>query len=110
MTATGENIATMQMTEAKQQFSRVVNSVFRTRQRILVEKDGIPVAAIVSTEDLALLNQLDAERAERFAGLSRISEALADVPVEELEREVERAIAEGRAKARRDLAKTASAR
>ena len=38
---------TMKMTDAKQQFSRVVNNVFRTHTRVLVEKGGIPVAAIV---------------------------------------------------------------
>jgi prevent-host-death family protein len=100
---------TMKASDARQQFSDVLNRVYRDHTRVLVERSGIPIAAIVSTEDLAILNQLDAERAERFAGLSRISEAFADVPADELEREVERAIAEGRAKARRELAKTAAA-
>jgi antitoxin YefM len=101
---------TMKASDARQQFSDVLNRVHRDHTRVLVERSGIPIAAIVSTEDLALLNQLDAERAERFAGLSRISEAFADVPGEELVREVERTIAEGRTKARRDLAMTASQR
>jgi prevent-host-death family protein len=101
---------TMKASDARQQFSDLLNRVYREHTRVVIERSGIPIAVIVSTEDLALLNQLDAERAERFAGLSRIGQAFADVPVEELEREVERAIAEGRAKARRDLAKTASQR
>jgi prevent-host-death family protein len=92
----------MKASDARQHFSDVLNRVYRKQARVLVERSGIPIAAIVSTEDLARLDQLEAERAERFAGLSRISQAFADVPVEELEREVERAVAEGRAAARRE--------
>ncbi|MGH2535153.1 MAG: type II toxin-antitoxin system Phd/YefM family antitoxin [Thermomicrobiales bacterium] len=66
MVSAGPMNETMKMTDAKQQFSRVVNAVFRTQKRVLVEKGGIPVAAIVSTEDLERLNQLDAEWEQGF--------------------------------------------
>jgi hypothetical protein len=59
-----------------------------------------PYQEIVPAEDLACRDRLEQERAERFAALSRISEAFADVPIDELEREVERAVA-----ARRERAK-----
>lgn len=84
---------TMNASAARQQFSDVINRVYRNRSRILIERSGIPVAAIVPADDLARLDRWERERAERFAGLSRISEAFADVPVDELEREVERAVA-----------------
>jgi prevent-host-death family protein len=87
----------MKMTDAKQQFSRVVNDVFRTRRRILVEKGGIPVAAIVTAEDLERLNRLDAEWDADFAVLDEISAAFADVDPEEIERETATALAEVRA-------------
>ncbi|MGH2560318.1 MAG: type II toxin-antitoxin system prevent-host-death family antitoxin [Thermomicrobiales bacterium] len=94
---------TMKASAARQQFSDVINRVYRNQSRILVERSGIPVAAIVPAADLERLDRLERERAERFAGLSRISEAFADVPVDELEREVERAVA-----ARRERVKSAA--
>jgi prevent-host-death family protein len=101
---------TMKATDARQQFASVLNRVFRKEARVVVEKGGIPVAAIVSAEDLARLDRLDEERAARFERLSRIGEAFADVPTDELEREVERAIAEGRAATRRARTKAAAGR
>ena len=91
---------TMKISEAKQQLNSVVNRGYRKETRILVEKSGIPVAAIVSVEDLGRLDRLDRERIERFRILEEFGEAFKDVPVEELEREVERSIAEVRAERR----------
>ncbi|MGH2534209.1 MAG: type II toxin-antitoxin system prevent-host-death family antitoxin [Thermomicrobiales bacterium] len=94
---------TMKASDARQQFSDVINRVYRNQSRILIERSGIPVAAIVPADDLARLDRLERERAERFAGLRRISDAFADVPVDELEREVERAVV-----ARRERAQAAA--
>jgi prevent-host-death family protein len=91
---------TMKISEVKQQFNRLVNQVYRRETRVMVEKSGIPVAGIVSAEDLRRLDQLDRERAERFKVLEEFGEAFKDVPVEELEREVARALAEVRAERR----------
>ena len=98
-------IETMQFTEARQQLSQVVNRVARGERRVLLEKSGIPVAAIVSADDLRILTELEARREARFAAISRISEAFADVPVEDLEREITQALSEARAelRAERDL-------
>ncbi len=87
---------TMKMTDAKQQFSRVVNEVYKTHRRVLVEKGGIPVAGIVTAADLERLNQLDAEWETDFAVLDEIGKAIADVDSEEIEREVAGAISEAR--------------
>lgn len=99
---------TMKMTDAKQQFSRVVNAVFRTRKRVLVEKGGIPVAAIVSAEDLARLNQLDAEWEAGFEVLDEIGAAFEGVDPAEIERETEQALADVRAEMRAEQAATRS--
>jgi len=96
-------VDTMKMTDAKQQFSRVVNDVFRTHRRVLVEKGGIPVAAIVSTDDLERLRRYDAEWEADFAVLDRIGEAFADSSVEEIERETAAAIAEVRRERRAEV-------
>ncbi len=96
---------TLNVTEARQQFSQLLNQVFRRQARVVVEKNGIPVAAIVSTDDLDELNRLEAERQKDFAVVDGIRAAFADVPDEELEREVARAVAEARRKHREAAAR-----
>jgi prevent-host-death family protein len=91
---------TMKISQVKQQLNSLVNQVYRRELRIVVEKSGIPVAAIVSPQDLQRLERLDRERAERFKILEEFGEAFKDVPPEELEREISRALAEVRAERR----------
>ena len=63
---------TLSITETRQQLSQLINRVFRRHTRVIVEKSGIPVAAIISAEDLERLTQLETERAERFTILDEI--------------------------------------
>ncbi len=60
---------TMKASEARQQFSQLLNKVFRRETRIIVEKNGIPVAAIISADDLEFLIQKDKQREEDFKAL-----------------------------------------
>ena|SRR5579859_3805411 len=87
---------TMKASDARQNFSEVLNRVFRRETRVLVEKSGIPVAAIISAQDLERLTRLDEERKKDFAILDEIRAAFHDVPPDEVEREVARAIQEVR--------------
>lgn len=98
---------TMKFTEARQQLSRLVNRVARRETRILLEKSGIPVAAIVPVDDLRRLDELEARRDERFEAMRQVSQAFADVPDDELERHVELAVTQARAelRAEREAAK-----
>ena len=57
---------TMKASQVRQEWSKLLNTVFRDKTRVVVEKSGIPVVAIVSAEDLKRLQQLEAQRAERF--------------------------------------------
>jgi prevent-host-death family protein len=91
---------TMKMTDAKQQFSRVVNDVYKTHRRVLVEKGGIPIAAIVTAGDLERLNQLDADWEAGFEVLDEIGSAFSQLDPEEIEREVAAAITEVRSEQR----------
>lgn len=91
---------TMKASEARQQFSQVLNKVFRGETRVVVEKSGIPVAGIISADDLERLKQMECQRAGRFKVLDEIGEAFKDVPPEEIEREVARALASVRQKQR----------
>lgn len=84
---------TLKASQAREQFSQLLNQVFKSQTRVLIEKSGIPVAAIISVADLERLNQLEEERQREFAVLDEIGEAFKDVPLEEIEREVVKALA-----------------
>lgn len=84
---------TIKATAARQQFSELVNQVFRREKRVLIEKSGIPVAALISADDLEKFSRLEAERARDFAVLDDVGRAFDDVPLDELEREVHKAVA-----------------
>jgi prevent-host-death family protein len=96
---------TMQASQVREQWSSVINSVYKGETRILVEKSGIPVVGVVSAADLERLQRLDEEQAADLATLERISQkAFAGVPPEEVEREVDKAVAEVRAEMRAERA------
>jgi prevent-host-death family protein len=87
---------TIKASKARQQFSQLLNDVFRKESRVVVEKSGIPVAAITSAQDLKLLARLEAERNKDFAILDEMREAFNDVSPEEIEREASRALSQVR--------------
>lgn len=95
-TVTDPMTQTIAASEARQQFSQLLNQVFRREKRVVIEKSGIPVAALVSADDLEQLRRYEEQRREDFAVIDRIREAFAGVPAEEIEQEVTRAIAEVR--------------
>jgi prevent-host-death family protein len=96
----------LQLSDVTSQLSSVVDRVSRGQRRVIVERDGVPVAAFISVQDLARLEQFEQERSERFRILDEIGKAFADVPVDELEAEVARALEEVRSH-RRSEAKQA---
>ncbi len=86
---------TMKASQARAEWSQLLNKVYRKQTR--VEKSGIPVAAIVSPDDLERLRRVDEAEGQV---LERMRAAFADVPDEQLERDVAQVIARVRAKAR----------
>jgi len=90
----------MKASEVRAQWSQLLNKVFRSKTRVIVEKSGIPVAAVISAEDLQRFTQMEEQRARRFKVLDRIGEAFKDVPEKEIDREVKKAISEVRAEKR----------
>ena len=93
-------IQTMKISEARGQFNSLVNRVYRKETRVVVEKSGIPVAGIVSADDVRRLDQLDRERAERFGVIDEMRAAFREVPADEIERQASRSLAEVRAEQR----------
>jgi prevent-host-death family protein len=93
---------TMSASEVRQHFSEVVNRVARGEDRVLVEKHGAPAVAVVSLEDARRLRVLDARNAEWQALLDAFREPFKDIPDEELEREIQKALAEVKEDRRRE--------
>ena len=83
---------TINASTARQEWSKILNKVFREETRIVVEKSGIPVAAIISAEDLKRLDQLEKERADRFRILDEVKAAFRDIPGAEIEHEADQAL------------------
>lgn len=90
------------LSTARQEFSQLVNRVYRGETRVLVEKSGIPVAAIVSAEDLKYLKELDDVRERRRQLLEEMRAPFKDIPAEEVEREIAKALGEVRQEMRRE--------
>lgn len=90
----------MKASEVRAQWSQLLNKVFRNQTRVVVEKSGIPVAAVISAEDLQRFTQMEEQRERRFKALDKMRDAFKDVPPEEIDREVKRAISQVRAENR----------
>lgn len=86
----------MKASDVRQQWSQLLNQVFTDKRRIVVEKSGIPVAAVISAEDLERFTKLEEQRKEHFKVLDEIRDAFKDVPVKKLEKEVNKALTEVR--------------
>jgi prevent-host-death family protein len=99
---------TMKASDARQQFSQLLNEVFRRETRVIVEKSGIPVAAIVSAEDLNKITQLEAQQAERFKLLERLRAGFSDLSEEQIQRDVAEIIERNRQMARSKTPSTSS--
>jgi len=93
---------TMDVSHVRQDFKDVLSSVSERRTRVLIEEQGKPVAGIVSAEDLARLNQLDAQWDEDWRVFDDIHARNLDKTAEEVERDVAEALSAVSAQARRE--------
>lgn len=98
---------TIKASEARQTFSQLLNRAFRGEARVVVEKSGIPVAAIISARDLEWLQRYEEEREQDFKILEEFGAAFKDESPAEIERQVTKAISEARAKSRKRTARSA---
>ncbi|MGH2559168.1 MAG: type II toxin-antitoxin system prevent-host-death family antitoxin [Thermomicrobiales bacterium] len=94
-------IETKTISEVRGELDEVFSRVRHLEARVIVEEDGAPVAAIISTEDLDRLARLDREQQEAWDVLEAMREPFRGVPTDEIEREAERAFAAVRAENRR---------
>lgn len=99
---------TMTISDVRAGLNQLVNRVYRHETRVIVEKSGIPVAAVVSVDDVRRLQQLDEDLAKRRRVLEAMREPFRDVPPEEIERETQRIISEMRDEERGDRQQAAN--
>jgi prevent-host-death family protein len=92
----------MNASQARRDWSEVLNRVFRGNTRVVVEKSGIPIAAIISPQELERFNRLDAQRKAAYRALDETRAAFESAAPEEIEREVATAIRQDRDERRRD--------
>lgn len=78
----------LKFTEARPKLSSILDRVFHRQSRVRLYKGQIPVAAIVSIDDLERLELLDRQREAEFRDMANVSEALLDVSEDELEAKI----------------------
>ena len=88
---------TMTASEVRQRFAETINRVAKNETRVILEKNGVPVAGIVSLSDMDRLQQADEQDRRDWETLEALREPFLGVPWEELEREALKAVAEVRA-------------
>ncbi len=98
---------TLTASEGRQRWSKMLNDVFRGYSRFVVERNDIPIAAIVSMADLQRLREFDEDRQKRFRILERIGVRFANEESGQVERSVASALAEVREQVRADVSDAA---
>lgn len=102
-------LETKTVSEARRTFSETLNRVYRGETRVMIEKNGIPVGVLISPDELSDIQEMQRRREELRAALKTTRAAFDDVPVEEIDREVEKAIEEVDARRRQVAQHRASA-
>lgn len=97
MTRAEPQTETIDAGAAREQWDELLERVRTGGARFLVEREGEPIAALISARDLEVFERYQHERAEDFKALDRMRAAFADVPDDEIEREIEKALAKTRA-------------
>ena len=87
---------TLKSSDVRSNWSKLLNQVFRGKTEVVVEKSGIPVAAIVSAQDYQKLQQVKRARARDFAVIDRMRAAFYDQTDEEIKKNVNKAVQEVR--------------
>ena len=91
---------TMTVSEVRGQLDGLVDRVGHGETRVLVERDGVPVAALVAADDLERLARFEAEEArleaEDWAVIDRLRERSRDADPDQVLRDATEAVEEVR--------------
>ena len=83
--------------EARTQLGQIMKDVHGGKVRVLVEKSGVPMVAIISADEF---RRVIAERESRFEAIDRVRRRLPPVPDVEIEQDVRVALKQGRRRRR----------
>ena len=86
---------------ARQNLSRLLSDVRQDEQPVIIERSGVPVAAMVPLSMLERDRRWNEERSNRLALLERLRRPFREIPATEIEREAEKAMTEARRGRRR---------
>lgn len=81
--------------EARQKFSEMLGRVHYGGETVILESSGKPMAAVIPLKEY---QRLEDERQARFAVIDRIRNSVPDYPEEEIDADIEEAVAFARRK------------
>ncbi len=87
---------TLKASDVRSNWSQLLNKVFRGETEVLVEKSGIPVAAIVSAQEYQKLQQIKQRREKDLTLVNDIRASFADQTPEQITKGIKRSIEEVR--------------
>lgn len=85
-------IQTIKASDVRSNWSQLLNKVFSGETEVVVEKSGIPVAAIVSTQDYKKLQQIKQKQKKDFAFLNEIRTAFKNQRSDQIEKGIQESI------------------
>lgn len=88
---TAPKTETMSISQVRKELASALDRVRSGEERIVVEKSGIPVGALVSLDALEVIRRQEKELDRMWASVNSIREAFKDVPIEEIEEELAQA-------------------
>jgi prevent-host-death family protein len=94
----GIKTKTIPALEARTQLGQIMKDVQGGRVRVLVEKSGIPVVAIISADEF---RRVIVEREARFEVIDQIRRRVPSVPDHDIQRDVRTALRQVRQRRRR---------
>jgi prevent-host-death family protein len=83
---------TLNASNVRSNWSQILNDVFRGQKEVLVEKSGIPVAALVSAQDYKTLQQIRKQRQKDFDLIAQMRANFKDQTPEEIQSKTAKAI------------------
>lgn len=92
-----KDIKTMKASRVRETWREAIDTVAWARGRIRIERGGMPVAALVSWEDLEWLRLRDLRLDQLRTTVAAMRDLFADVAPQEMEAEVTRAVETTRA-------------
>ncbi|MGH7203490.1 MAG: type II toxin-antitoxin system Phd/YefM family antitoxin [Candidatus Levyibacteriota bacterium] len=89
-------IQTIKASEVRSNWSQLLNKVFRGNTEIIVEKSGIPIAALVSTQDYQKLQKIKQKQEKDFALIKEIKAAFKSQTQDQISEGVQKSITAAR--------------